>query len=154
MRKGMLFLILVILLSACQNQSANTNADVIDDGFGNGIGDVPPGDMNPGEVSSDGGMDGSSIDKTSQISDDEIAVDGVSAADFMIHNSEEDCWVVYDGVVFDITSFIQVHPGGKSALIPHCGSPDTFTTAFEGQHGTKKVGVLKDESTIIGKYIG
>lgn len=29
------------------------------------------------------------------------------------HKSEDDIWVTYEGVVYDVTSFVQHHPGGK-----------------------------------------
>lgn len=29
------------------------------------------------------------------------------------HNSSSDCWMVIDGGVYDVTSFIDKHPGGK-----------------------------------------
>ena len=36
------------------------------------------------------------------------------------HNSQEDCWIVIDGKVYDVTSFVSSHPGGK-AIVEGCG---------------------------------
>ena len=40
----------------------------------------------------------------------------VSVEELSSHNKEEDCWVSYDGKVYDITDYIPRHPGGKSAI--------------------------------------
>ena len=40
------------------------------------------------------------------------------------HNSEKDCWMVVDGKVYDATSFIGQHPGGK-AILGGCGRDAT-----------------------------
>ena len=39
------------------------------------------------------------------------------------HNSESSLWVVYDGDVFDLTTFCTKHPGGKEAILS-AGSQD------------------------------
>lgn len=37
------------------------------------------------------------------------------------HKSEDDCWVVVDGQVLDVTSFLSDHPGGKMAIMTFAG---------------------------------
>jgi cytochrome b involved in lipid metabolism len=39
---------------------------------------------------------------------------GCSAADIVKHNSVSDCWVIYSGKVYDITTYTNQHPGGSS----------------------------------------
>ncbi|ODV63765.1 FAD-dependent oxidoreductase-like protein [Ascoidea rubescens DSM 1968] len=56
------------------------------------------------------------------------------------HNSEESCWVVVKNVVLDLTSFYNLHPGGKNALIN-----------FAGQDATEAFGMLHDDNVIL-KY--
>ena len=44
------------------------------------------------------------------------------------HNSKDDCWLILDGKVYDVTKFIPAHPGGK-AILEGCGKD--ATTLFE-----------------------
>ena len=65
------------------------------------------------------------------------SLDGYSREDIMIHNSPESCWVGYNGYVYDLTPFLNRHPGGASAITPHCGTVEEFTNAYDNQHGQK-----------------
>jgi len=44
------------------------------------------------------------------------------------HNKEGDCWIVIDGVVYDVSKFLKLHPGGKYVLFQQVGkdSSDVF----------------------------
>ena len=44
------------------------------------------------------------------------------------HNSEGDCWIVIDKKVYDATSVLDWHPGGKAAIIGHAGKVWQATT--------------------------
>jgi len=37
------------------------------------------------------------------------------------HKSPEDIWVTYEGVVYDVTTFVEHHPGGKELLLTAAG---------------------------------
>lgn len=37
------------------------------------------------------------------------------------HDHEKDCWLVIDGKVYDATSVLSWHPGGKAAILSHAG---------------------------------
>jgi cytochrome b involved in lipid metabolism len=67
----------------------------------------------------------------------------VTAAELAMHDSESDCWVSYDGEVYDITAFLPIHPGGIARIAPYCGTSEEFQQAFTNQHGTSKVSRLK-----------
>lgn len=42
----------------------------------------------------------------------------VSRAELKTHNSPTDCWVSYKGKVYDITKYLEYHPGGEFPHIP------------------------------------
>jgi len=41
------------------------------------------------------------------------------------HNTESDCWIIVDGKVLDVTSFIEQHPGGVEAIANYAGREAT-----------------------------
>ena len=67
------------------------------------------------------------------------------------HNTPGDCWVIMDGVVYDLTSFLGVHPGGTDTIMRYAGKD--CTEAFKKAHSY----VNKDEllfSEIVGVVVG
>ena len=46
------------------------------------------------------------------------------------HNKKEDAWVVIDSCVYDVTKFINYHPGTRAILLEQCGKDGT--DAFNG----------------------
>lgn len=49
------------------------------------------------------------------------------------HNSRYDCWVAVRGQVYDVTSYLNSHPGGSDKLMQGAGRD--ATAMFEGVHG-------------------
>ena len=50
------------------------------------------------------------------------------------HNTKNDCWVVVDGVVYDMTDFLDDHPGGKRLPVKHSGKDVTeIWNSFHGE---------------------
>ena len=39
------------------------------------------------------------------------------------HTTEEDCWVVISGKVYDVTKFLDEHPGGYDIILTNTGEP-------------------------------
>ena len=50
-----------------------------------------------------------------------------SYEDVAKHNKDDDCWVVVNGEVLDVTKFMADHPGGKKAILLFAG---TYTPLF------------------------
>ncbi|MCX8196868.1 MAG: hypothetical protein N3G80_00940 [Candidatus Micrarchaeota archaeon] len=78
----------------------------------------------------------------------------ISAKELSSHSSLEDCWVAYQGTVYDITSFIPTHPNWKNVFSSLCGTSEKFEAAFVGQHGFSKVDVLLSKAKKVGKLKG
>ena len=47
----------------------------------------------------------------------------ITLAEVAEHNDEDDCWIVVDGKVYDITKYLKFHPGGE-APVAWAGKPD------------------------------
>mmetsp|Transcript_6816 Transcript_6816/g.7463 ORF Transcript_6816/g.7463 Transcript_6816/m.7463 type:complete len:502 (+) Transcript_6816:31-1536(+) len=57
------------------------------------------------------------------------------------HNTENDCWVIIDDVVYNMTDFLEAHPGGKGVVVKVAGTD-----------ATKAFNALHDARAIIAKY--
>ncbi|OLN92079.1 Cytochrome b2, mitochondrial 2 [Colletotrichum chlorophyti] len=75
----------------------------------------------------------------------------ISLSDLSQHNTKSDCWIAVHSKVWDITDFINEHPGGPSVLLKCAGS--NATKIFDEVHAPdileelpeeKFIGILKD----------
>merc|ERR1719162_646619 len=64
------------------------------------------------------------------------------------HTTKNDCWVVVDGNVLDVTSFLSQHPGGELAILTFAGKD--ATEEFNMIHPPDVIGKYAPEA-IIGK---
>jgi len=65
------------------------------------------------------------------------------------HNSRESCWTVIRGEVYDLTQWIDKHPGGADKILALCGKDGT--QAFEKKHGGQEKPEKALEQFEIGK---
>ncbi|KAF3491130.1 nitrate reductase [Arthroderma uncinatum] len=66
------------------------------------------------------------------------------------HHTEDDCWIVVNGNVYDATHVLSWHPGGKGAIMAHAGIVHWDTTEeFSSIHDNYAQDKLKE--CIIGK---
>ncbi|CAN0896203.1 Cytochrome b5 isoform A [Linum grandiflorum] len=49
----------------------------------------------------------------------------VSMQEASEHNSKDDCWIVIDGKVYDVSSYLDDHPGGDDVLLQATGKDAT-----------------------------
>ncbi|CAE7228248.1 CYB2, partial [Symbiodinium pilosum] len=73
---------------------------------------------------------------------------GITLAEVAKHNSKTDCWVVVDGQVLDVTSFLSEHPGGELAILTFAGKD--ATEEFNMIHPPDVIGKYAPDS-VIGK---
>ena len=57
-------------------------------------------------------------------------------SDVATHKSGDSCWSAINGGVYDLTSWVISHPGGKLAILGLCGKDGSML--FNGVHGGKK----------------
>ena len=55
-----------------------------------------------------------------------------TVADVASANTEQKCWTIIRGNVYDLTTFLSAHEGGKSELLKICGKDGT--ASFDAQH--------------------
>mmetsp|Transcript_10661 Transcript_10661/g.12823 ORF Transcript_10661/g.12823 Transcript_10661/m.12823 type:complete len:153 (-) Transcript_10661:167-625(-) len=53
------------------------------------------------------------------------ALQEVSMEELQRHNTANDCWVIYDGIVYDMTDYAKRHPGGSSIITKYAGTDAT-----------------------------
>ncbi|MBA0748501.1 hypothetical protein Gogos_005312 [Gossypium gossypioides] len=74
-----------------------------------------------------------------------------SKTEVMLHNKRTDCWIIIKDKVYDVTSYVEEHPGGD-AILAHAG--DDSTEGFYGyafvpylalpQHATRVFDMIDD----------
>jgi uncharacterized membrane protein len=57
----------------------------------------------------------------------------ITAAEVSQHATPTDCWTIIGGSVYDMTPFLNQHPGGSAAIAGLCGVDGT--AGFSAQHG-------------------
>jgi len=62
------------------------------------------------------------------------------------HNKKDDCWVIIDGQVLDVTNFMPDHPGGEKAILLYAGRD--ATEEFNMLHDPKVIPRYAPEAVI------
>lgn len=65
-----------------------------------------------------------------------------------LNNTPESCWAIIDDNVYDLTEWIDSHPGGASRIVGLCGTDGT--SQFQGQHGGSSSAQGTLESYLLG----
>jgi cytochrome b involved in lipid metabolism len=72
----------------------------------------------------------------------------LSAAEIATHNSRSDCWSIVRDNVYNLTSYVQKHPGGASVIANICGKDGSG--AFTNQHNSQS----KPNNVLSGFLLG
>ncbi|XP_068639179.1 cytochrome B5-like protein [Aristolochia californica] len=65
-----------------------------------------------------------------------------SKAEVALHNKKNDCWIIIKKKVYDVTPYVEEHPGGD-AILAHAG--DDSTEGFYGpQHATRVFDMVEE----------
>jgi cytochrome b involved in lipid metabolism len=69
---------------------------------------------------------------------------GVTLEELAMHDTADDCWVLFYDTVYDMTDYAYQHPGpGETVIHPYCG--DNGTTAYMGVHQKGLLSKVEDE---------
>ncbi|KAG2583622.1 cytochrome B5-like protein [Panicum virgatum] len=58
------------------------------------------------------------------------------------HNTRKDCWIIIKDKVYDVTPYVEEHPGGD-AILTNAGG-DSTEGFFGPQHGTRVFDIIED----------
>ena len=70
------------------------------------------------------------------------------------HNAASDCWLLIDGKIYDVTSYIYQHPGDAKTIIPTCGTDATQAYATKGRDAKPKTHSAEATALLKNYYIG
>lgn len=59
-----------------------------------------------------------------------------------VHNTEESCWVIHNDNVYDVTEFMEDHPGGKEYILEYAGK--SVTERMQEDHSASAFALLED----------
>lgn len=71
----------------------------------------------------------------------------LSLTELQKHNSNQSCWLLISGKIYDVTSYINSHPGGSQAITFSCGQDATEafnTQGGQGSHSKSATAMLAD----------
>ncbi|KAI8111357.1 hypothetical protein M9434_004929 [Picochlorum sp. BPE23] len=81
-----------------------------------------------------------------------LAGKGYTADEVAKHNSVDSAWVVYDGKVYDLTDFVNLHPGGRGDILRAAGTD--ATAAFDRENSHREAELLTLKTYYIGDFVG
>ena len=61
-----------------------------------------------------------------------MSVSNVSIEELSKHNTDRDCWIIVHKKVYDVTTFLQEHPGGPNIILQYAGTD--ATAAYDEIH--------------------
>jgi cytochrome b involved in lipid metabolism len=74
----------------------------------------------------------------------------VTAAELAEHNTEDDCWLLIHGTVYDLTEYAPKHPGGARVITDLAGTD--ASAEYDLEHPVSLLTTIPE--TIVGTYVG
>ncbi len=101
----------------------------------------------------DGSLMTSSVKITFSIMEPVVA--NLTMEELALHDSQSDCWLLIEGNVYDVTSYISVHPGGISMITNNCGKESTLAFNTKGGSGDSHSNTAKNllENYLLGPLV-
>lgn len=56
----------------------------------------------------------------------------ITRAEVAKHNTKDDCWCIFQGYVYNMTSYLKMHPGGPQTILVNAGGD--MTEDFMARH--------------------
>ena len=53
------------------------------------------------------------------------------------HTSENDCWIIANGYVYDVSKYMNIHPGSTNAILKHAGQDVSYDYNFHSLKAKK-----------------
>ena len=75
----------------------------------------------------------------------------LSLSEVSKHNSANDCYVVVNNKVYNLTDFLNYHSGGAQAILPYCGKDGTNAFNTKDGRGSHRSG---DLNVLANYYVG
>ncbi len=98
------------------------------------------------------------LDSDSEISESTKTIDSANTeaksnqnftlTDVKTHNNRSDCWSIINSKVYNLTDWIDKHPGGENRIISICGIDGS--NEFNSQHSNQQ----EPESYLSSFYVG
>ncbi|OQE16547.1 hypothetical protein PENFLA_c027G04635 [Penicillium flavigenum] len=73
-----------------------------------------------------------------------------SLADIQTHRVEGNCWIAIHGNVYDVSRFLNSHPGGKAIILRHAGTD--ATRAFQDVHPAELLDEYLTSDQVLGQF--
>ena len=84
------------------------------------------------------------------------ATGSITAALLATHSSDQSCWLLIEGRVYDVTRFLRKHPGSQLPVLKMCGKESTEAFLTQGGRGSRHSyeAVDKLKQFYVGDYAG
>lgn len=61
-----------------------------------------------------------------------VELPGYSLAELAEHDTLDDCWMLIEGAVYEVSDYLPKHPGGSAVVEPWCGREATVGMRTKG----------------------